>query len=225
MERDKYLSEYLILKKEYDKLTSIYSEENDKCMRRFEENEKNSFKQINLLQDKYSDILKKYENLEFEKNSMELELKEIKSQDSNRDKLIHKFNRNEEETEKMIQKIRVSNTALLKEKEILEKELERNKSMNETKIKQITEKYEMKILVLENSIKYQQDQYNSSEDKAFDVLKKQEAITNKIREEYVKTVTYYENMLDNLIKDNKALKKQLDIEDDDNEPKKFSAFS
>lgn len=224
MERDKYLSEYTILKKEYDKLSSIFSEENDKCIRRFEENEKNSMKHINLLQDKLNDILKKYENLEFEKNNIELELKEFKCQDSNREKLIHKYNRNEEETEKMIQKLRVSNTALLKEKETLERDLERNKSMNETKIKQITEKYEMKILVLENSIKYQQDQYNSSEDKAFDVLKKQEAITNKIREEYVKTVTYYENVVDNLIKENKALKKQLDIEDD-NEPKKFSAFS
>ena len=224
MERDKYLSEYTILKKEYDKLSSIFSEENDKCIRRFEENEKNSMKHINLLQDKLNDILKKYENLEFEKNNIELELKEFKCQDSNREKLIHKYNRNEEEIEKMIQKLRVSNTALLKEKETLERDLERNKSMNETKIKQITEKYEMKILVLENSIKYQQDQYNSSEDKAFDVLKKQEAITNKIREEYVKTVTYYENVVDNLIKENKALKKQLDIEDD-NEPKKFSAFS
>jgi hypothetical protein len=80
-----------------------FSEENDKCIRRFDENEKNSLKQINFLQDKYNEIVKRYENLEFEKNTIELELKELRSVDSSRDKLIHKFNRNEEETEKMIQ--------------------------------------------------------------------------------------------------------------------------
>ena len=135
MERDKYLSEYTILKKEYEKLTSIFSEENDKCIRRFDENEKNSFKQINLLQDKYNEILRRYDMLEYEKNNMELELKEFKAQDSSRDKLIYKFNRNEEETEKMIQKLKISNSTLLKEKENLERELERNKVMNETKSK------------------------------------------------------------------------------------------
>ena len=96
--------------------------------------------------------------------------------------------------------------------------------MNETKSKQLIEKYEMKILVLENSLKYQQDQYNSSEDKAFEVLKKQEAITNKIREEYIKTVTYYENEVEYVKKENRALKKQFEIEDDENEPRKFSAI-
>ena len=202
MERDKYQSEYTILKKEYEKLTSIFSEENDKCIRRFEENEKNSFKQINLLQDKYNEILRRYDMLENEKNNIEFELKEFRSQDSSRDKLIYKFNKNEN----------------------LERELERNKAMNETKSKQLIEKYEMKILVLENSLKYQQDQYNSSEDKAFEVLKKQEAITNKIREEYIKTVTYYENEVEYVKKENRALKKQFEIEDDENEPRKFSAI-
>ena len=95
--------------------------------------------------------------------------------------------------------------------------------MNETKSKQLIEKYEMKILVFENTLKYQQDQYNSSEDKAFEVLKKQEAITNKIREEYVKTVTYYENEVDYIKKENRSLKKQFEIEDDENEPRKFSS--
>lgn len=224
MERDKYQSEYTILKKEYEKLTSIFSEENDKCIRRFEENEKNSFKQINLLQDKYNEILRRYDMLENEKNNIEFELKEFRSQDSSRDKLIYKFNKNEEETEKLIQKLKITNTTLLKEKENLERELERNKAMNETKSKQLIEKYEMKILVLENSLKYQQDQYNSSEDKAFEVLKKQEAITNKIREEYIKTVTYYENEVEYVKKENRALKKQFEIEDDENEPRKFSAI-
>jgi DNA repair exonuclease SbcCD ATPase subunit len=224
MERDKYYSEYSILKKEYEKLHTVYREENDKCVRRFEENEKHSIKQITVLQEKYNDVSRRFEMVEIEKNNLELEVKELRAQDSSRDRLLHKFNRNEEETEKMIQKLRVNSTTLLKEKENLERELERNKSMNETKLKQVAEKYEMKVLVLENSIKYQQDQYNSSEDKAFDVLKKQEAITNKIREEYVKTVTYYENVVENLIKENKALKKQFDIEDDENEPKKFSAY-
>ena len=224
MERDKYQSEYTILKKEYEKLTSIFSEENDKCIRRFEENEKNSFKQINLLQDKYNEILRRYDMLENEKKNIEFELKEFRSQDSSRDKLIYKFNKNEEETEKLIQKLKITNTTLLKEKENLERELERNKAMNETKSKQLIEKYEMKILVLENSLKYQQDQYNSSEDKAFEVLKKQEAITNKIREEYIKTVTYYENEVEYVKKENRALKKQFEIEDDENEPRKFSAI-
>ena len=224
MERDKYQSEYTILKKEYEKLTSIFSEENDKCIRRFEENEKNSFKQINLLQDKYNEILRRYDMLENEKNNIEFELKEFRSQDSSRDKLIYKFNKNEEETEKLIQKLKITNTTLLKEKENLERELERIKAMNETKSKQLIEKYEMKILVLENSLKYQQDQYNSSEDKAFEVLKKQEAITNKIREEYIKTVTYYENEVEYVKKENRALKKQFEIEDDENEPRKFSAI-
>ena len=224
MERDKYQSEYTILKKEYEKLTSIFSEENDKCIRRFEENEKISFKQINLLQDKYNEILRRYDMLENEKNNIEFELKEFRSQDSSRDKLIYKFNKNEEETEKLIQKLKITNTTLLKEKENLERELERNKAMNETKSKQLIEKYEMKILVLENSLKYQQDQYNSSEDKAFEVLKKQEAITNKIREEYIKTVTYYENEVEYVKKENRALKKQFEIEDDENEPRKFSAI-
>ena len=114
MERDKYQSEYTILKKEYEKLTSIFSEENDKCIRRFEENEKNSFKQINLLQDKYNEILRRYDMLENEKNNIEFELKEFRSQDSSRDKLIYKFNKNEEETEKLIQKLKITNTTLLK---------------------------------------------------------------------------------------------------------------
>ena len=67
MERDKYLSEYTILKKEYDKLTSIFSEENDKCMRRFEENEKKYFPLIDKMKNN-EEARENFLKFHFEKN-------------------------------------------------------------------------------------------------------------------------------------------------------------
>jgi chromosome segregation ATPase len=178
LERDKYYSEYTILKKEADKFGTTFREENDKYIKKYDEEAKLSLRTQNQLQDKLNIFVRKCEKLEHERNLLSNELDLMKTTNQNREILIEKINKNEDSLGKDYNKVKTQSETLLKENEFLEKEIERITQLYETKLKQIREQSELKVTVLENTMKYHKDQFNSTENKAFDMLKKQESVFN-----------------------------------------------
>lgn len=177
IEKDKYFTEYSIMKKEYDKLSSIFREENEKYMKKYEESEKSANRMNNHLYDKINILAKKCEKLEFEKNSLENEMNMLKSTEKNRETLMQNMNKNDEIMSKDFNKLRERCEILEKEKEFIEKEIERVKNIYETKMLQLKEQYELRFTVLENTLKNQKDDFDATEDKAFEMLKKQENVS------------------------------------------------
>jgi chromosome segregation ATPase len=176
IEKDKYFTEYSIMKKEYDKLSSIFREENEKYMKKYEESEKSANRMNSHLYDKINILTKKCEKLEFEKNNFESEMNMLKSTEKNREVLMQNMNKNDEIMSKDFNRLRERCEILEKEKEFCEKEIERIKNIYETKIIQMKEQYELRVTVLENTLKNQKDDFDATEDKAFEMLKKQENV-------------------------------------------------
>ena len=180
IEKDKFTHEYSVIKKEYDKLLEIFRCENEKYIKKFEDSERNSNRISNHLNDKVNVLSRKIEKLEHEKSLMENELNACKSNEKNYSNLVEKLNKSDEFSFREVSKYRKENEQLLKEKEFYEGEIERITNLYETKMRQLKEQNDLKVTVLENLIKQKQEDFCSSEDKAFEILKKQENVNIKI---------------------------------------------
>jgi len=188
LEKEKYYSEYMLIKKEYEKLSSTFQEENGKYIKRFEESEVLSrYKYIiyyrknqEKLSDKLSELSQKFDKTIFEKNLLDSELKESKINESKYVELVDKYKKTDAENNRIILKLKNNFENTQKEKETVEKEMERMKIIYETKIEQIKEQNELKIQVYENSLKYRQETSASTEEKAFEMIKRQESVKLQI---------------------------------------------
>ena len=112
------------------------------------------------------------------------------------------MNQNEVFLQDQIRKLKEEVSYYSKENENNIKEKERLNALNETKLKNLKDDYEMKIITLENTINYQKNQLATVEGKAFDMIKKQEGFTEKLKKEYTNTINYYENLIANLTGEN-----------------------
>lgn len=178
IEKDKFFSEYQAAKKEVDRFSLIFREENDKYIKKYEETEKSANRMQNHLHDKINLLVKKVDKLEFEKNTLETELKMYKETDKNREMMLEKYGKNDEVVAKEVSKLRERNEILTKEKDFLEKEVERIDKLAETKIQQMKEQTDLRVNVLENTMKAQKDEFAATENKAFEMLKKQENVSD-----------------------------------------------
>lgn len=176
IEKDKYYSEFNILKKEYDKLFNTFKDENAKFIKKYEESESNAFKVQNILNDKNASLSRKNEKLEHDLIILDQELNVLRSSERLRDQTIIKMTQNEEKREKELLKIQEKLETVIKEKDFLEKEVVRTNVHFDVKFKQQQEQSTLKLSVLENTLKFQKDQSSAVEEKAFDMLKKQENV-------------------------------------------------
>lgn len=127
-----------------------------------------------------SELSQKFDKTIFEKNLLDSELKESKINESKYVELVDKYKKSDAENNRIILKLRNNFENTQKEKETVEKEMERMKIIYETKIEQIKEQNELKIQVYENSLKYQQETCASTEEKAFEMIKRQESVKLQI---------------------------------------------
>lgn len=103
-------------------------------------------------------------------------MKESKTNEGKYVELVEKFKKSETENNRIILKLKSNYENTLKEKENVEKEMERQKILLETKIDQLRDQNELKIQVYENSLKYQQETCASTEEKAYEMIKRQETV-------------------------------------------------
>ena len=82
-----------------------------------------------------------------------------------------------------------------KDNERLRSEIELQNDLYQSKIGNVKEEYDLKIIRLENVINHQKEQLNLIEGRTYDMLKKQERLTEKFKKEYFNTIEFYEAKL------------------------------
>lgn len=177
IERDKLYNDLTFIKKEYDKLLNTFKEENAKYILKYEHSEKKAILTNEELRDKIIDLQKKIDKLENDKNILDKEVKIYVDNDKNKDYIINKLSSVEETREKEISKIKERLENALCEKEEYEKELIRQKNMYELKLNQIKDESSLKYEVINKTLKNQKSKFCETESKAFEMLKKQEAVS------------------------------------------------
>lgn len=177
MEKDRLSNDYHIVKKEYDRLNLCFKEEIDKCLKKFEESEKNSLRlQENLIEKNY-DLQKKLEKSEHSRLLIEKEMNIYHNNDKNKDSIINKITKVEDLKDKEFLKLKEKTELLLVEKEEYEKQLDRERNMYENKLVSLKNQYEMKLNTLESALKHEKNKINDTETKAFDILNKQDQVS------------------------------------------------
>jgi len=193
IERDKYLNDYNLFKNEYDKIEQKFNTENEIYIKKYEEAQ-------NTLNDKQNDYISQINELKMDKLNLEHENKIIKDE-------IKEYNQKEKANELKIKNLEKNEDILMREKADLKKnsdiylkqnsayikEIERIKQRFQIELEQIKENYDNKVLFLENTIEKQKNQLSLAQNKAFDMVKQQKEITEKVKKELKDTISYYEN--------------------------------
>ena len=181
IERDKYVTEYNILKNEIEKMSSTFREENEKNMKRNKENEDNTMRIQNHFQDKIRLITERNDFLEKENQTLTKQLNELKEQEKKRNDLYGRLTKNESELNEEIAKMK--NTAANYEKENLELKKKINKL--EIKYKELEDSSMIRIKALGSTLNNRNDIYNNIEKKVYEIMIEQEGITTKMKNEYL----------------------------------------
>ncbi len=198
MDKDKYYNDYKLIKSEYDKINNIFHNENENYMKQYEQSKKDLNIASSNYENKLNELNIKNDKLESENNSLKNELLSYISSERSRQDEINKFNQNEIFLKDQIGKLKEKVSFYTKENNNIMSEKDRQNKLYDLKIKNLKENYEMKIISLENTINFQKNQLASVEQKAFDMMKRQEGFTEKLKQEYNNTIDYYENLIANI---------------------------
>ena len=74
MEKDKYFTDYKLIKSEFDKINDTFHNENDNYMRKYEQSKNDLNIAMNNYEDKISELTIKNDKLESENNNLKNEL-------------------------------------------------------------------------------------------------------------------------------------------------------
>ena len=198
MEKDKYFTDYKLIKSEFDKINDTFHNENDNYMRKYEQSKNDLNIAMNNYEDKISELTIKNDKLESENNNLKNELFGYINSEKNRQNEIIKMNQNEITLKEQIGKLKEKVLFYTKENANIKNSKDNQNKLNELKLKNLKENYETRIISLENTINFQKNQLNNVEKKAYDMMKKQEGFTDKLRKEYNNTIDYYENLIANI---------------------------
>ena len=198
MEKDKYFTDYKLIKSEFDKINDTFHNENDNYMRKYEQSKNDLNIAMNNYEDKISELTIKNDKLESENNTLKNELFGYIDSEKNRQNEIIKMNQNEIYLKEQIAKLKEKILFYTKENTNIKNSKDNQNKLNELKLKNLKENYETRIISLENTINFQKNQLNNVEKKAYDMMKKQEGFTDKLRQEYNNTIDYYENLIANI---------------------------
>lgn len=91
--------------------------------------------------------------------------------------------------------LKQNNDKYMREKSSYTKELEKLHSQHKYEREQDKEINQNKIIQLENIVEKQKKQLSTIEGKAWDMVKKQQAITEKYKKELKETINYYEGII------------------------------
>ncbi len=179
IEKDKYFTEYIILKKEIENFSKMFSGEIEKYVKKYEETEKTAIRKEKDLNEKIGNLTKKLEECEFIKCNFQKEFEIFKNSEKERKNSMEKASKNDEFKSRELNKYKEKYDILIKENESLNKELHKQNINFNNKIDQYQEKHKLEIKILEDSINYQKNQFDTNQSKAFEMIKKQENVNKQ----------------------------------------------
>lgn len=195
MEKDKFASEYKLAKSELDRINHSFASDNANYISQYEQSEKKYNTMLSQYESKISELNIKLSKLTSEHKANLSELESFRSNEKLREAQFFKMTQNENLLLSQINKTKEQLSFYMKSNEDTLKEKERLIAMYELKLNNLKEESDIKVVTLENTINFQKEQLALVEVKAFDMLKKQEGLTDKFKQEYFKTIEYYENMI------------------------------
>ena len=205
IEKDKYLYDYNLVQSEYDKLYQQFHIENDNYIKKYEEAQN----KLNNLEGQYvgtiNDLKIRNENLEHEKKMMQSELNTLSKREKNLEEMIKRIEKSEEDLRREYIDIKKSKDEESKKNSAYTEELERYRAQCKIRLEKEKEFYDNKIISLENTVEKQKNQLSLVEGKAFDMVKKQQLLTEKYKKELKNTITYYENIINGKIPENSSV--------------------
>lgn len=213
IERDKYITEYNIVKGEIEKISATYREENDKNIQKHKESEQSAIRLQNHFQDKLRLINERNEKLEKENKTLLEKVNKYQEQEKKKENLYERLGKNEAELNEEIAKINNKANTLEKENFNLKKQL----TKLEIKYKELENSSEIRIKALSSTLKGRNEIYKNIENKVYEIFVEQEGITKKMGNEYINLQEKEISLKGNFDK-NELLPKQIQIvENNDDE--------
>lgn len=203
IERDKYMCDYRLLKDENDKFNSMFHEENNKYISKYEESERKSTAMITNYQEKFNMLNIKSDKLESDNNVYFAQLQSSLANSKAKENALVKLTKSEESLMNQLSKSKEQLAFYMKENETMRQDIGKIKAISDLKIQHLKEETDSRMITLENTVSFQKNQIELIEDKALEMLKKQEGLTDKFKIEYYNTIDYYDNILAEIEKNNK----------------------
>ena len=194
-ERDKYLSDCNLYKNEYDKINQTFHTENDYYIKQFEQ----AKTELNNISSKNNGIINelqiKNNQLENENKRMNDNINSLQNDKKKYEQNIKHLEAENNDLQKENNYLKQNNDKYMREKSSYTKELEKLHSQHKYEREQDKEINQNKIMQLENIVEKQKKQLSTIEGKAWDMVKKQQAITEKYKKELKETINYYEGII------------------------------
>lgn len=176
IEKDKYLTEFTILKKEAENFSKVFSDEMQKYVKKYEDSEKSALQREKELTAQIGELTKKLEQSEFFRINSQKENEIFKNSESERKNAVESAGRNDEFKTRELRKFKEKCDIAVKENEALGKEIQKLNFNFTHKLEQLKEKHRLELRILEDSSSYQKSQFDSGQAKAFEMVKKQENV-------------------------------------------------
>lgn len=200
------------LKSEVGKLEDILEEEQRRSTQRLSEYEKR-------FRDLEESRLNEKRVLETQSHSLTIERTEWERIRKNFETIINNLNREAESSKSSLKRIKEEHNRidaqkedLLRERESMVKEIAILKEEIYVKVEEVKEVYGGKILNLEAQLQESKDRHRESEEKAYELFRAQEKVSEKWKSEHMNTVGYFEKVIQDqnfeirrLVKRNKDL--------------------
>ena len=194
-ERDKYLSDCNLYKNEYDKINQTFHTENDYYIKQFEQ----AKTELNNISSKNNGIINelqiKNNQLENENKRMNDNINSLQNDKKKYEQNIKHLEAENNDLQKENNYLKQNNDKYMREKSSYTKELEKLHSQHKYEREQDKEINQNKIIQLENIVEKQKKQLSTIEGKAWDMVKKQQAITEKYKKELKEIINYYEGII------------------------------
>ena len=202
-ERDKYLSDCNLYKNEYDKINQTFHTENDYYIKQFEQ----AKTELNNISSKNNGIINelqiKNNQLENENKRMNDNINSLQNDKKKYEQNIKHLEAENNDLQKENNYLKQNNDKYMREKSSYTKELEKLHSQHKYEREQDKEINQNKIIQLENIVEKQKKQLSTIEGKAWDMVKKQQAITEKYKKELKETINYYEGIINGKVSNDK----------------------
>lgn len=192
MEKDKYQSDYGLLLNEYEKIKNNYHIDNNTYISKYEDIQRKSVATSKEYENNIMKLNIAIDHLETENKTFQAEINSFKQNEKLREAQFTQITKNENDLRKQLNKIKEKLFMFNKDNERLRSEIELQKDLYESKIGNVKEEYDIKIIRMENVINQQKEQLGLIEGRTYGMLKKQEKLTEKFKKEYFNTIDFYE---------------------------------
>ena len=197
-EKDKYITDNKTNAQLLEDAENKYNSEKNRILNDYiKANEK-----LNLIEknktEEINNLIRINKELEMENSEIKSEIQILKNDEKNRIKNINNLEQNLYNLQNELNQMRLQKYNYDNENDKIKNDKEQIIALYEQRIKKIKEDYENKIYYLEDINEKQNKKLNLMENKAFEMVKNQQIITEKYKKELNNAINYYEGIITNL---------------------------